>query len=137
MVESVLSGDAAPASGHLTAIHGSVIDARFERGGLPLLGEGIVVDPTSAAPLVAEVQEHLDLATVRAVALGNTAGLQRGVGVRAMGSPIRVPVGDAVLGRLLDPVGRPADPGPDLPADTPYRPIHAPAPSLDRLGSAQ
>jgi len=55
----------------------------------------------------------------------------------ATGAPIRVPVGDAVLGRLLNAVGRPADRGPSLPSDTPLRPIHAAAPALDRLGAAQ
>ena len=124
-------------SGQLTAIHGSVVDIRFAEGVLPDINESIAIERDQGTSLIAEVQQHLDSRTVRAVALGNTAGLSRGASARAMGAPIRVPVGDAVLGRLLNAVGEPADRGPGLPAGTPYRPIHASAPALDRLGAAQ
>ena len=124
-------------SGQLTAIHGSVVDIRFAEGVLPDINESIAIERDQGTSLIAEVQQHLDSRTVRAVALGNTAGLSRGTSARAMGAPIRVPVGDAVLGRLLNAVGEPADRGPGLPAGTPYRPIHASAPALERLGAAQ
>ena len=124
-------------SGHLTAIHGSVVDVRFPQGVLPAVNEGIAIDRDEVTPLIAEVQQHLDPMTVRAVALGNTAGLNRGASARAMGAPIRVPVGEAVLGRLLNAVGEPADRGPELPRGTVFRPIHASAPALDRLGASQ
>ena len=124
-------------SGQLTAIHGSVVDIRFAEGVLPDINESIAIERDQGKALIAEVQQHLDSMTVRAVALDNTAGLSRGASARAMGAPIRVPVGDAVLGRLLNAVGEPADRGPGLPAGTPYRPIHASAPALDRLGAAQ
>ena len=123
--------------GHVTAIHGSVVDVRFAEGVLPDINEGIAIERDKGKPLVAEVQQHLDTATVRAVALDDTSGLSRGAAARAMGAPIRVPVGDAVLGRLLNAVGEPADRGPALPAGTAYRTIHTSAPALDRLGSAQ
>jgi len=124
-------------SGQLTAIHGSVVDIRFAEGVLPDINESIAIERDPGTSLIAEVLQHLDSMTVRAVALGNTAGLSRGASARAMGAPIRVPVGDAVLGRLLNAVGEPADRGPGLPAGTPYRPIHASAPALERLGAAQ
>ena len=124
-------------SGQLTAIHGSVVDIRFAEGVLPDINESIAIERDPGTSLIAEVQQHLDSRTVRAVALGNTAGLSRGASARAMGAPIRVPVGDAVLGRMLNAVGEPADRGPGLPAGTPYRPIHASAPALERLGAAQ
>ncbi len=126
-----------PLSGHLTAIHGSVVDVRFPKGYLPAVNQGIVIDRHEPTPLLAEVQKHLDPITVRAVALGNTTGLGRGASARALGTPISVPVGDAVLGRLLNVIGQPTDRGPSLPDETPYRPIHASAPSLDRVGAAQ
>jgi F-type H+/Na+-transporting ATPase subunit beta len=129
--------DNAKLSGQLRAIHGSVVDIRFAGGILPDINESIAIERDQGTPLIAEVQQHLDSMTVRAVALDNTAGLSRGASARAMGAPIRVPVGDAVLGRLLNAVGEPADRGPGLPAGTPYRPIHASAPALDRLGAAQ
>ncbi len=127
----------APAPGHLAAVHGSVVDVRFAGAALPALNEAIAIARDHATPLLAEVQQHLDAATVRAVALGETAGLRRGAAATALGGPIRVPVGNAVLGRLLDATGRPADRGAALPPDTPLRPIHARAPPLARLGAAQ
>ena len=124
------------ALGRLTAVHGSVVDVRFPAGILPAIDEGIEIERDGNRPLVAEVQQHLDPLTVRAVALDSTAGLSRGAAVHATGTPIRVPVGDAVLGRVLNVTGEPADRGPPLPADTEFRPIHAPAPAIDRLGSS-
>ncbi len=126
---------AAGALGRLTAIHGSVVDVHFPAGVLPAVDEGIEIERDESRPLVAEVQQHLNPVTVRAVALDNTAGLSRGARVRATGGSIHVPVGDAVLGRLLNAVGEPADRGPPLPVGTMYRPIHAPAPRIDRLGA--
>lgn len=123
--------------GHLTAVHGSVVDVRFSEGTLPAINEGIAIERDDGAPLIAEVQLHLDAMTVRAVALDNSAGLCRGASAHPLGAPIRAPVGEAVLGRLLNAVGEPADRGPALPAETPDRPIHASAPPLDRIGSTQ
>ena len=120
--------------GSVVAIHGSVIDMTFA-GVLPAINEAVLIDWHSA-PLVTEVQQHLNPTTVRAVALQNTSGLKRGVSVRALGAPIAVPVGDAVLGRLLNAIGEPVDRGPALPADTERRPIHAEAPGIDRLGDS-
>jgi F-type H+-transporting ATPase subunit beta len=123
--------------GRLTAIHGSVVDVQFSQGRLPAINEGIAIDRDGPTPLIAEVHQHLDPVTIRAVALDNTAGLSRGALARAMGTPIHVPVGDAVLGRLLNAVGQPADRGPNLPEDILYRPIHASAATFERLGGAQ
>ena len=83
-----------------------------------------------AENLIVEVQAHLDERTVRGVALQATAGLRRGVLVRATGNPITVPVGDAVLGRLLDVIGNVRDGGAPLPFDMPRAPIHRAAPPL-------
>ncbi|WP_429819425.1 hypothetical protein [Ensifer sp. B1-9] len=62
-------------SGYLTAIHGSVVDIRFADGVLPAINEGIAIVRQEGKPLVAEVQQHLDSTTIRAVALDDTAGL--------------------------------------------------------------
>jgi len=129
------SADDAEPRGQVIAIHGSVIDARFPAGLLPGVGASIEV-ARDGRPLVAEVHQHLDPQTVRAVALESTAGLSRGTRARATAVSIRVPVGDAVLGRLLDVVGNVTDRGPLLPTDVPYRPIHARSPPLDRLGAS-
>ena len=126
----------APASseGRVVAVHGSVLDVRFAEGALPSINEALEVDWDLGAPLLAETQQHLDSRTVRAVALANTSGLRRGTSVRVTHRPLLTPVGEAVLGRLLDATGTCADNGPPLPADVERRPIHAPAPPLDRLG---
>jgi F-type H+/Na+-transporting ATPase subunit beta len=121
--------------GRVAAVHGSVIDVRFPAGALPAIREAVAVEWDLGPPLIAEVQQHFNATTLRAVALENTSGLKRGMVVRAMGTPIRVPVGEPVLGRLLNAIGEPTDLGPRLPPDIERRPIHAPAPALSRQGS--
>ncbi|CAM5766602.1 ATP synthase subunit beta [Labrys miyagiensis] len=121
--------------GVVTAIRGAVIDASFTAGSLPPVGDALSVE-TGETTVIAEVQAHLDPATVRAVALQPTAGLSRGMSVNAMGGPLAVPVGDAMLGRLVDVTGQLGDKGPALPEDTPRRPIHRPPPALARQSGA-
>jgi len=121
--------------GLVTAVHGSVIDVRFRAGTLPAIEDAIAIEWDLGRPLIAEVQQHLNATTVRAVALENTGGLKRGTTVRATGAPIKVPVGEPVLGRLLNAISEPPDLGQPFPADTARRPIHAPAPGLNRQGS--
>jgi F-type H+-transporting ATPase subunit beta len=126
--------DSASRAGRVVAVHGSVIDVRFPAGALPAIDEAVLIDWDRGAPLISEVHQHLDPATVRAVALQNPAGLKRGTPVRALGAPISAPVGNAVLGRLLNALGEPADLKEAFPANIERRPIHAPAPPLDRQG---
>jgi len=113
-------------------VHGSVIDVRFPEGRLPHLAAAIAIQWDRPMPLMAEVQTHIDQTTARAVALANTSGLKRGTAATATGSPLEVPVGTAVLGRLLNAVGEPTDRGAPLPSTTPRRPIHGAAPELSR-----
>lgn len=116
--------------GIVHAVRGAVVDVVFAETELPQINSALVVEWDRATPLILEVHSHLDMNTLRAVAFQSTAGLARGVAVRATGQPVTVPVGSAVLGRLLDVVGQPQDNGPDLPEDTPRRPIHALPPLL-------
>ena len=120
----------APPAGRVHAVRGAVVDVRFDTGDLPALNDAVLVDWDMPTPLVLEVQSHLDLQTVRAVALQATAGLARGVAVHCAGGPITVHVGKAVLGRLLDVTGAVRDLGGALPNDTPRRAIHAAPPPL-------
>jgi len=122
--------------GRVTAVRGSVVDIRFAPGELPAIDNAVTIDLDSSRTLVAEVQQHVDPTTVRAVALDNTAGLRRGAAAHSMATPIRVPVGEAVLGRLLTATGEPADRLPPFPDDIPRRPIHAPAPQLRSQGGS-
>ena len=88
--------------------------------------------------IVAEVQSHDDLLTARAVALEATSGLRRGARVRRLGTPILVPVGDAVLGRVLNVLGHPIDGGSAIDASVVRMPIHRASPALkDQSGKRE
>ncbi len=117
--------------GKVVSVHGAVVEVAFPAGSLPLVETLLAVAWDQPQTLLLEVQGHVDAHTVRAVALQATAGLARGVRVRATGAPLSVPVGKGVLGRLLDVTGQLRDRGADLPADTPRRPIHHAPPSLN------
>lgn len=82
--------------------------------------------------IVLEVQQHLDEHTVRTVALQDTAGLERHAAVSATGAPLCVPVGEAVLGRVIDVIGRPVDGGPAIAKDVARWPIHRAGPDSTR-----
>ena len=124
-------------TGRVLAVHGSVVDIGFAGEPLPAINEAVRIEWDEGRSLIAEVQQHVGPTMARAVALGGTAGLRRGTAVRPLGSPIAVPVGEPVLGRLLTAIGDLADGGPALPADIERRPIHASAPPLDRQTGAQ
>ncbi|MGB8276868.1 MAG: F0F1 ATP synthase subunit beta [Methylovirgula sp.] len=121
--------------GEVVAVRGVVVDVVFD-GALPQVDAALVIEWDRPERLVVEVQAHLDERTVRGVALQATGGLRRGVSVAATGGPIEVPVGDAVLGRLLDVTGAVRDNGPALPADMAHLPIHRSAPPLAERSAA-
>ena len=120
----------APGRGRVVALRGPVIDVAFDDAPLPPIEEALSVRWDRPGALIAEVQSHLDRTTVRAVALQPTAGLRRGIEVEATGAPITMPVGNAVLGRLLDVTGAVQDQGAQLPADIERWPIHRRPPPL-------
>src|SRR6185437_14835290 len=122
--------------GRVVAARGSVLDIEFPTGSLPAIREALAVDWDVGPPLGVEVQQHLDPHRVRAVALQGSGGLKRGTPVRRSGLPVRVPVGQPVLGRLLNVIGETTDRGPALAADIARRPIHAAAPALERRSAA-
>ena len=123
-------------NGVVGSVRGAVVDVVFEGAVLPAVETELVVAWDRPEPLALEVHSHVDPHTVRAIALQATSGLARGTGVRATGGPVTVPVGDAVLGRLLDVVGTLRDHGPALPAGTPRRSIHNAPPALQDETSA-
>jgi F-type H+-transporting ATPase subunit beta len=120
----------ATTEGTVLSVRGAVVDVRFGDAEAPAVNTAMIVRWDRAETLVLEVHSHVDPVTVRGIALQATEGLARGVKVEATGKPVSVPVGDAVLGRLLDVVGTLRDNGPALPADTPRRGIHATPPAL-------
>jgi F-type H+-transporting ATPase subunit beta len=121
----------AASSGVVVSVRGAVVDVRFAGDTLPAIDTALAVEWDRPEPLVLEVHSHADPVTVCAIALQATAGLARGTSVRATGAPVSVPVGDAVLGRLIDVVGTLRDRGQPLPADTPRRGIHGAPPALE------
>ena len=117
--------------GTVVSVRGAVVDVGFDGETLPPINTALIVEWDRPERLVLEVHSHVDPVTVRCIALQATAGLARSTKVRATGTPISVPVGDAVLGRLLDVVGTVRDRGPALAPDTPRRGIHNPPPALE------
>ena len=123
-------------AGTVASVRGAVVDVSFDGDVLPSINSALVVEWDRPEPLILEVHSHVNPGAVRAIALQATAGLARGTKVRETGAPVSVPVGDAVLGRLLDVVGTVRDRGSPLPADTPRRSIHNPPPALEDETSA-
>ena len=118
----------APSTAHVISVRGPVLDLRID-GALPAIHEAVEIDSGDSI-VMTEVQAHLDEQRVRVIALQSTEGIARGTPARLTGAALKVPVGQAVLGRLLDVMGRTGDQRADLPADTPRRPIHRESPTL-------
>jgi F-type H+-transporting ATPase subunit beta len=107
-----------------------VIDVDFPMGDLPDIYDALEVPRDGQEALILEVEQHLGDNWVRCVAMDATEGLQRGAPVYTTGGPITVPVGPAVLGRVLNVLGRPIDDKGSIDANMRY-PIHRPAPSFE------
>src|SRR5450830_1304095 len=113
------------ARGRVLAVQGGVVDVRFEGGLLPAPANALQVLWDQPQTLILEVEAQLDADTVRTVALQDTQGLARDTAVLDTGAPVTVPVGEALLGRLINVLGEPGDGGPALGPQVPRRPIHA------------
>jgi len=117
-------------TGKIIQIMGNVLDVQFEKE-VPNLYTALKIEDND---IVLEVEQLLGNGAVRCVALGPTERLKRGMTVINTGSPITVPVGKEVLGRVLNVVGQPVDYKEPVEAKK-YSPIHKPAPSLTELKS--
>ena len=104
--------------GNIIQVMGPVVDVRFEEGVLPALYNAINIERTGedgkTETLVCEVALHLGDNAVRSVAMHSTDGLVRGMEAIDTGAPITVPVGEEVLGRILNVVGDPVDKKPPV-----------------------
>lgn len=122
--------------GTIQQIVGPVLNITFQ-GSLPVIFEALKLTRDNGEVLTLEVEQQLDANTVRAIALGSTDGLRRGMEVTATGAPIMVPVGEETLGRVFNVIGEPIDEMP-APVVKKYSPIHKTAPTLaDQETSAQ
>ena len=119
----------ANAKGTVIQVMGPVLDIRFSEDNLPELLTAIEI-PNGDAVIVAEVAQHIGDNVVRAIAMSSTDGLQRGVEATSTGAPIKVPVGEACLGRVFNLLGQPIDEAGPVQAQEAW-PIHRPAPSYD------
>ncbi|MDA8526415.1 F0F1 ATP synthase subunit beta [Gammaproteobacteria bacterium] len=112
-------------NGLVTQIIGAVIDVEFEKNNIPQVYEAIKITDTGT---VLEVQQQLGDGIVRAIAMGTTEGLKRGLTVERTNAPISVPVGEKTLGRIMDVLGNPIDERGPIGAEE-QMPIHRKPPS--------
>ncbi|MCX7205317.1 F0F1 ATP synthase subunit beta [Iodobacter fluviatilis] len=118
--------------GKIVQIIGPVVDVEFPRDSLPKVYDAITLDAVS---LTLEVQQQLGDGVVRAIAMGSTDGLKRGMLVSGTGAPITVPVGNATLGRIMDVLGNPIDEAGEVKSEH-KRSIHQLAPKFDELSQS-
>ncbi len=122
--------------GTIKQVIGPVVDVEFAstekagvvEGAIPAILNALVVRHDDR-DVIFEVQQHLGSSTVRAVAMGSTDGLRRGMEVKDTGAPITMPVGPEVLGRMFNVTGEAID-GMPAPATSKRSPIHRSAPAF-------
>src|SRR5687767_15855784 len=126
-----------PATGKISQVIGSTFDAEFPEDSLPAIYNAVKIDAKQdgmTISLTGEIASHLGGGKVRAVALGSTAGLRRGMDVVDTGGPVSVPVGKETLGRVFNLTGDHIDNRGPVPASQ-RRPIHREPPLFAELSS--
>ena len=127
-------------NGRISQIIGPVIDVYFDTKGenpekvLPKIYDALCVKRPNGQDLIIEAQQHIGEDTVRCVAMDNTDGLQRGLEVVPTGSPIVMPAGDQIKGRMMNVIGQPIDGMSTLNMQGAY-PIHREAPKFEDLST--
>src|SRR6266540_5367091 len=122
------------AAGRVARVIGPVVDVDFPPDELPEINTAIEIDRTldgETSTIVCEVAQHIGDSMVRAIAMKPTDGLVRGAPVVCAGFPLRVPVGQSVLGHVYNVLGQPLDTD-TVEADD-YWPIHRDSPPFDEL----
>jgi len=119
-------------TGSVVEIIGAVIDVEFPRDSIPKVYDALKLGETS---LTMEVQQQLGDGVVRAIALGPTDGLRRGMAVENTGDAIRVPVGQKTLGRIMNVLGDPIDNLGEIGAERTAA-IHRAPPTFEEQSSA-
>jgi F-type H+-transporting ATPase subunit beta len=120
--------------GKIVQIMGPVVDVEFD-GYLPAINDAIEV-PGTKERLVLEVAAHIGDSRVRTIAMDMTEGLTRGTKVVATGEPIKVPVGEDVLGRIFNVIGDVVDDGEPVNPEAPKWSIHREAPSFEEQSTS-
>ena len=119
-------------AGSIVEIIGAVVDVEFPRDSVPKIYEALKVE---SKDLTLEVQQQLGDGVVRTIAMGSTDGVRRGLEVLNTGAPIRVPVGEKTLGRIMDVLGNPVDDAGEIGAET-LLPIHRAAPTFSEQAAS-
>ena len=120
-------------SGRIVQIIGAVIDVEFPRDGVPQVYDALTV---SDKGLTLEVQQQLGDGVVRAIAMGSSEGLSRGLAVENTNAPISVPVGTETLGRIMDVLGNPIDERGPI-GEQERASIHRKAPTYEELAASE
>jgi F-type H+-transporting ATPase subunit beta len=121
-------------TGKVVQIIGAVVDVEFPRESVPKVYDALTVEG-AAAPVTLEVQQQLGDGVVRTIALGSSDGLKRGLVATNTGAGIKVPVGKATLGRIMDVLGNPIDEAGPIGEQDRWV-IHREAPSYDEQAAA-
>ncbi|MCE0559348.1 MULTISPECIES: F0F1 ATP synthase subunit beta [unclassified Motilimonas] len=123
-------------TGKIVQIIGAVVDIEFPQDSVPKVYDALKVTSESQNQgLVMEVQQQIGGGVVRAIAMGSSEGLQRGLEVVNTEAPIAVPVGTATLGRIMNVLGEPIDEAGPIATDEKYE-IHRAAPSYEDQSSS-
>ncbi len=120
-------------SGRIVQIIGAVIDVEFPRDAVPKVYDALTV---SEKGLTLEVQQQLGDGVVRAIAMGSSEGVKRGLEVTNTQAPVSVPVGTETLGRIMDVLGNPIDECGEI-GEQERMPIHRKAPAYDELAASE
>jgi F-type H+/Na+-transporting ATPase subunit beta len=119
-------------SGRIVQIIGAVIDVEFSREDVPQVYDALKVPERD---LTLEVQQQLGDGVVRAIAMGSSEGVSRGLAVENTGAPISVPVGTETLGRIMDVLGNPIDECGPI-GEKERASIHRKAPTYEELAAS-
>jgi len=119
-------------TGKITQVIGPVVDVSFEGGQLPKILDSLQVTKNDGTKVVLECQQHLGEDRVRTVSMEGTEGLRRGMDVEDTGSPIKMPIGEDIKGRLFNVVGDAIDGMPPV-NNKDGLPIHRSAPKFEDL----
>ena len=117
-------------TGKIVQVIGPVIDIRFEPQELPAIRNAVKIRKDDGSEMTAEVAQHIGDDIVRCIAMSSTDGLVRGMECINTNSPIEVPVGDEILGRMFNVLGEPIDNLGPAKAEK-YMPIHREAPTFE------
>jgi F-type H+-transporting ATPase subunit beta len=119
-------------SGNVVQIIGAVVDVKFPQAELPHIYDALRIESKG---ITLEVQQQLGDGVVRAIAMGSSEGLTRGLEVKNSGAPIQMPVGEKTLGRIMNVLGEPIDNAGAI-GEEKRMPIHRAAPAYEDQASS-